>query len=198
MSGSTSEAAETDIDVERLKNRLNRLEEHIEHVYEPKIEEQAERIDDFEATVNKQAEQIEALEARVDGVISVDDNSESTPDRRASALREAMIRASGDSAGSISGGVTWWWEEVRDQLKTHGHGDFSKPTYHTAMKDAAEADGFSETSKDVISGNQRREVKAISVNPDEVTRPDLRNQLTTRVGGEDASTATSTDQESDT
>lgn len=172
----------SDQDVEKLQNRVSRLEDQIEHVYEPKIEDQREAIENLEATVESLAAEVEGVNQRVSSVIDADGRGDSSPSKRAAALREALIRACGQSAGSISGGVTWWWQEVRDQLASHGHGDFSKPVYHDAMKDAAELDGFERTTKYVITGGQKREVNAIAVNPSKVTAPDLRNQLTTRGG----------------
>ena len=172
----------SDQEVEQLRNRVSRLEDQIEHVYTPKIEDQRERIDELEATMEDLAAQVEGVNQRVSSVIDADGRDDSSPPKRAAALREALIRACGDSAGSLSGGVTWWWKEVRDQLASHGHGDFSKPVYHDAMKDAAELDGFEQTTKFVITGGQKREVNAIAVDPSKVTAADLRNQLTTRDG----------------
>lgn len=180
-------------EVKRLRNRVSRLEDQIEHVYSQRIEEQQQRIDELEDTVQTLAGDVEVVDERVDGIIDVDSDDVSDPPKRAVALREAMIRASGDDAGSFSGGVTWWWKEVRDQLATHGHGSFSKPVYHTAMDDAAEKDGFALTTKEVITGGQRREVNAISLNPEEVTSPSLRNQLTTRPGVEASQDSAATD-----
>jgi len=182
----------SDQDVDELRNRVSRPEDQIEHVYAPKIEEQQEYIEDLEHVVDDLAAEVQGVNQRVSNVIDADGRGDSSPPKRAAALREAMIRACGDSAGSLSGGVTWWWQEVRDQLASHGHGDFSKPVYHDAMKDAADLDGFELTTKFVITGGQKREVNAIAVNPSKVTAPDLRNQLTTRDGqaGGDGGAAT--------
>lgn len=178
-------------EVTRLRRRVNRLEDQIEHVYEPKLDEQRSLIAGLSTQVDDLEETVELLAERVDGIVDADGRGDSSPEARAVALREAMIRAAGDTT-SLSGGVTWWWKEVRDQLASHGHGDFSKPVYHTAIEDAAEKDGFAETTKEVISGNQRREVKAIQLDPEAVTSPRLRNQLTTRESGAGVADPTST------
>jgi hypothetical protein len=158
----------------------------------PKLEEQAEEIEAKDERIAELEATVDSLESRLESVIDVDDKADSTPTNRAVALREALVRAASDRLNGS--GVKWWWKEVEEHLATHGHGGFSKPTYHKAMADAADKDGFTETTKEVISGGQRREVKAIQVDASEVTDPHLRNQLTTRDAGSASSeTATAED-----
>lgn len=170
-----------DEDQKRLRNRVSKLEDTIGKLVKPQQKIHADEIGELRADLEDLEAAHEALQSRVASIIDVDSKSDSTPELRAVALREAMIRAARDRAGS-TGGVTWWWQEVRDQLASHGHGDFSKPVYHSAIEDAAEKDGFMETTKDVLSGGRRREVKAIQLNPSKVTDAHLRNQLTTQKG----------------
>lgn len=169
-----------DEEMQQLRNRVARLEDTIEHLLKPKLEEQAAEIEAKDARIAELEATVEGVESRLESIIDVDDKSQSTPDNRAVALREAMVRAARDRADTDTGGVTWWWQEVRDQLAAHGHGGFTKPTYHNTMKDAAEKEGFRMVTKEVISGNQPREVEAVQVVPSDVTDPHLRNQLTTR------------------
>lgn len=176
-----------------MQNRISRIEDNIEHVYAPRIKNQREQIKNLKSVADDLAAEIEELNERMSNIIDADGRGDSSPSKRAAALREALIRACGDSAGSLSGGVTWWWREVRDQLASHGHGDFSKPVYHDAMRDAANLEGFKQTTKLVITGGQKREVNAVAVNPSKVTAPDLRNQLTTQDGQDGADAGAATD-----
>lgn len=172
----------TDGEMEQVRNRVSRLEDMIEHSLKPRLDNQAEIIEEKDQRIAELEATVEGLQSKVESIVDVDDKSDSTPVNRAVALREAMVRAARDRVNGD--GVTWWWKEVEEHLATHGHGGFSKPTYHDAMKDATEKDGFSESTKEVITGGQRREVKAIQVKTSKVTDPHLRNQLTTRVGGQ--------------
>jgi len=182
----------SDADQERkeLRNRLARLEDQIEHVLQPTLEEQAEEISEKEQRIDELEATVDGLQSRLDSIIDVDDKADSNPQNRAVALREAMVRAARDRVED--GGVTWWWKEVRDQLASHGHSGFSKPTYHSTMDDAADKDGFRMATKDVVSGGQTREVKAVQVVPSKLTDPHLRNQFTTRDASQSNNEAAST------
>jgi len=166
---------------DELRNRVSRLEDRIDHLLLPQLEDQQEAMEAKDQRIAELEATVERLDSKLQSIVDVDDKSESTPDNRPVALREAMMRAASDRLNGS--GVKWWWQEVEEHLATHGHGGFSKPTYHDAMKDAAEKDGFTMTTKEVLTGGQRREVHAIKVNVDEVTDPHLRNQLTTRDAG---------------
>lgn len=178
-------------DDEKLKNRVSRLEDRVDHLLLPQLDEQADAIEAKDQRITELEATVEGLESKLASIVDVEDKSDSTPQNRVVALREAMVRAARDRVNGD--GVTWWWKEVEEHLATHGHGGFSKPTYHNTMEDAVEKDGFSMDTKEVVTGNQRREVKAVRLTVSKVTDPHLRNQLTTRVDGKASTEAAATE-----
>lgn len=167
-------------DVERLRNRLSRLEDWKEHVLEPKLEEKNRQIADLEETVADQQRRLAALETELEAILGVEEGEDSTPEDRAQDLRGAMIRSLQNS-GSDRGGITWWWKEVRDHLSTLGHDGFSKPTYYAAMEDAAAGGkGFDETKKVVVEDGRTKTVKAIRLKVADLPGEPSSNQLTTQ------------------
>lgn len=186
-----------------LANRVKRLEHRIDHLLKPEQDEQAEQLDEIRRENEALRDRVAELEAatdtlrdRLEATVGVADASESTPQRRARDLREALVRV---ARNTDAAGVTWWWQEVRDHLAQQGHEGFSKPTYYTAMDDAADKDGFVLADKRVPSHDQP--VKAIRVKFDELP-PAIRqsgvtggsttntrsNQLTTQGEGGDTGT----------
>lgn len=166
-------------ELERLRNRLNRLEDWKDHVLESKLEEKDRQIAALETTVAHHDQQITALETELEAILGVDDEQDSTPDGRERDLRGAMIRSLRNS-GSDRAGLTWWWKDVRDHLSTLGHDGFSKPTYYAAMDDAAASDGFDTTEKVVVENDRTKTVKAIRLRVTDLPGELPRNQLTTQ------------------
>lgn len=151
----------------RVFRRLNSLDDFVRDLLAGRLDRQeaahedlVERVAELEATQR-------GLESRLNSIAGLADDQRSTPEKRTVDLREAMIRAA--EARSDANGVTWWWQEVREHLVTLGHEEFSKPTYYTTIEDAAEADGFEETTKPVTyDSGEKRENKAIRVKLDEL------------------------------
>lgn len=167
-------------DIERLRNRLNRLEDWKDHVLESKLDEKDRQIAALETTVAEHEQRIASLETELEAILGVDDDQDSTPDQRAQDLRGAMIRSLRNS-GSDRDGITWWWKDVRDHLSTLGHDGFSKPTYYAAMDDAVAAgDGFDETKTVVVEDGRTKTVKAIRLKVADLPGELPRNQLTTQ------------------
>lgn len=178
-------------EVEEFRARLSRLEDWKEHVLKSDLAEKDERISELEQTVADQQQQIRGLETQLEALIGVDDDEASTPPKRAQDLRGAMIRALQNS-GSDRDGLTWWWKDVRDHLRTLDHPEFSKPVYYTAMEDAVEAEVFDETKKVVVEDDHTKTVKAVRLQADDLPGESGSKQLTTQT------TATARSEPSDT
>lgn len=153
----------------------------------PRVRELELRVDRLETDNADLRDQLEAKDERIDGLaetinisMGVEEPSQSTPQTRKRDLRLAMIKQAEYRDDTISGNIKWWWREAESHLIDYGHGGFSKPVYYQAMKDAAEARGFSMTTKENPDGVS---VDAIRLNPDELPPEMASNQLTT---GEDA------------
>jgi len=109
------------------------------------LEDLAERIDTTEARVDDLEARVNELDTRMEAIAGVADDQRSTAEKRVADLREAMIRAA-QARSDDTPGIQWWWQEVRDNLASLGHGRLSKPTYYNTMERAAEADGFTLTT----------------------------------------------------
>lgn len=150
------------------------------------LEDLAERVDTTEERVDDLEARVDALDTRMEAIAGVADDQRSSPEKRVSDLREALIRAA-QARSDDAPGIQWWWKEVRDNLASLGHGRLSKPTYYNTMERAAEADGFAltTTTRRIERGeNDTRveEVKAIRVVMDDLPtsgRETVSNQFTT-------------------
>jgi len=168
-------------DLTELAGRLSSLEDKVDCLVKPQTDDNADEIAALRAEVERLESELADVRAEQESYMGVDDPEDSNPKKRAEDLRAAMIEVVRSGVNSSSGGVTWWWKEVRDQLASHGHGGYSKPVYHTAMKNAAKnKDAFEMTTKRVTLDNGRTmDVNAIRVRPDELLGQGERNQLTT-------------------
>jgi hypothetical protein len=176
-----------------LRMQLRDLEDFARSFLKDRLERLRSDHEDLEARVAELEGELEDLQAWRENVTGVADDHESTPEKRVLDLREAMIRQARESDAD---GVTWWWQQVEENLTSLGHAGFSKPTYYETMEAAAAADGFEATTKTVAvqRGNRTEtmDVEAVRVNLPELPasgRLADRKQVTT-VGseGEDAET----------
>lgn len=174
---------------ESLEDRVDELEEYIEHVHRgifenwktdvyrrEMAEAEAERDDARKERVELQAA-VDALESRVtelertlESVVGLDDATNSNPTKRANDLRLALIRDAEDRSDEHEGRSQMWWQDVQRFFAQTGHGEVSKPDCYKAMRWAAghdhapdafqPGDGFGMTTKTNADG---REVKAVRV-----------------------------------
>lgn len=185
-----SEASQTD-DQQSLRMQLRDVEDFAKSFLRSRLEALREDHDELEARVDDLEDEVERLRAWRENVTGVADDQESTPDKRALDLREAMIRQARQTSAD---GATWWWQQVQENLISLGHGGFKKPTYYAAMEDAAEADGFDITTKTVTipQGDRTvtKDVKAVRVKLEKLPANGAqsgRKQVTTRGAGGDGS-----------
>lgn len=174
-----------------LRMQLRDIEDFAKTFLRSRLSALRDDHDDLAQRVDELESEVESLRAWRENVTGVADDQESTPEKRALDLREAMIRQARQTSAD---GVTWWWQQVEENLISLGHGGFKKPTYYAAMEDAAEADGFDITTKTVsIQQGERtitKEVKAVRVKLENLPANDAqsgRKQVTTRGAGGDAS-----------
>jgi hypothetical protein len=154
--------------------KLRDVEDFAKQFLRSRIEALRADHDDLEDRVDELEAEIKQLRAWRENVTGVADDRDSTPQKRVVDLREAMIRTARQSDRD---GVTWWWQQVRDTLTTLGHDGYSRPTYHQAMTDAADADGFALTEKTVAinRGNRtaKEDVTAVRVNLEKLPASDV-------------------------
>jgi hypothetical protein len=173
-----------------LRMKLRDVEDFAKQFLRSRLDALRDDHDDLESRVDELEAEIEQLRAWRENVTGVADDRDSDPEKRVLDLREAMIRTARESDRD---GVTWWWQQVRDNLTTLGHEGFSRPTYHQSMKDAADAQGFSLTQKTVAIDRGNRtameDVTAVRVNLTKLPANDLqavRKQVSNDGGPEDA------------
>jgi hypothetical protein len=167
---------------ENLAARVEDLEEALaglrtdyeatrDHVLEPRLEDlEGGRDDAREERAELQAEiqdlrsQVTHLEAKLESVVGLADDQQTSPDKRVADLRQGLIRRAEARAEDEPDKAAMHYREVRNFFAEHGHGEVSKPDCYKAMEDAADdAPGFSLGKKASPKGNQ---VKAVRVELD--------------------------------
>lgn len=163
---STTESVENESerdDGEDVQARLDVLEARFDWVDDHLVP----RIDDLESTldiVESLHSEIKAMRNELDHIHEVDETAASTPEKRAAALRKAMVNEFEGTQEPVS----WDYGEVKTQLARDGHGTIHDPQAYRAMEDAAEVRGFveGEIAKD---GDTVRGIKLVPENlPEEL------------------------------
>lgn len=200
--GAETEECETTIadlqaQLDQLKDDLRSLADshdaYKNHVVKPRLDDlEADRDDAREERAELQ-QQIHALEeelthltAKVESLIGLADDEESNPTKRVADLRQALIRRAEDRSDIDVDRASMYWEEVQDLFSDLGHGDISRPDCYKAMRDAADAPGFKEGTKNSRHGN---DVKAILVDLDALHGSASCRSPTTRDGVSDTESA---------
>lgn len=147
------------------------------HVIKPRLNDLKEASDDAReeraelgATVQELQTTVAQQQARLKLMAGVDDETQSSPEKRVEDIRDAMIdRADARGESGSYSRIKLWRKEIEDLLVDRGHGSWSKPVYQKAMKKAAEAPGFEMAKKVNEDG---REVMAVAVDT-EVLREEI-------------------------
>lgn len=171
MSADEDAASEQGV-VHQLKMRVSDLDDYAKEFLASRISSNEDEIDALHDRIDELEATVEHLDSEMESFIGVSENQRSTPEKRAADLRQAMIRAARNT--SAEKGVKWWKDNVAEHLAAVGHKDLHKPDYYDAMEDAAEADGFEETTKTVTKDGRTWDAKAIRVTLSELPGGDSR------------------------
>lgn len=200
-----------------MAERIAELEEKLEYinadqdnwrqqVYQPQAQTAAEEraeiaaeCQELRATVETLSQRTDALEATLETVVGVDDASDSSPGKRATDLRLALVRDAEQRSDSHAGRAQMWWREVQQFFARTGHGDISKPDCYKAMKwaagdpdDAPESlrpgRGFQLTDKQNPNGH---DVMAVAVDISEIAEAELPSYADSGVEAPSSSPTTS-------
>lgn len=116
-------------------------------VVRPALDGLREACDDARDERVELRERVDALQTRVDqqeadmtNLVGIDDNTASSPKKRALDLRIGLYRRAKDRSDN-EGYAAMHWKEVQNFLADQNHGDVSKPDCHKAMQWAANEDG---------------------------------------------------------
>lgn len=129
--------------LEKLAYRVDDLEAKREQVFEPRLEQQSETIDELETRVDELEAENKSLRADVDSLGELGADKDSTPKKRVLDLRQLLMnKAKVDYESDGDGLIAWTYDQVVDQLESHGHGKVYPAQAYNAMESAAAADGF--------------------------------------------------------
>ncbi|MWG34842.1 hypothetical protein [Halomarina oriensis] len=146
---------------EALKNDWHAVRKH---KLFPTMEENGDAIaallDDMQsvkAELREVRSENQRLEQKFESIAGLAEDEQSSPAKRAADVRQAMIRraeAKEDDPDDPSAEVALYYKEVEELLADYGHGSVHRPQAFDAMRDAADADGFTMGSKLSRAGNR--------------------------------------------
>lgn len=164
--------------LEEHEARLDNIEgyqEFIKEFVKPKLDE----LTTLREQQSAYEQRLDALEEKFELISGVDEDTQSTPQKRAMDLRQIMVRR---AEGRNDGRVALYYQEVLDALRDVGHEGLHKPQAYTAIEDAAAAEGFKEVKVQRTINNQRRSVDAIALNLDALPTHSASNEINTGEG----------------
>lgn len=174
-----------DTEIDRLRRRVNKVEDYSKEFLLNQIQARDDRIDELEDRVDRLEELVLETQESLDGIAGLAKDKQATPEKRAADLRTALIRR---AQARDAKGAKMWWREAWNTLTDLGHDDLdnknsAKPLVYNAMEDAAEEEGFAETTtKTECADGVRREVKAIRVDLEELPGVAAGKDVTTAEG----------------
>jgi len=142
--------------VEDLEIEFEALENYTKQIVDAQLNEQDERIaelenkvDELTELVHQRDQEVAELHGKLESIAGLSDDEQSTPEKRATDLRTALIRqAKSDGDAVREGTASKTWRGVTTTLEDFGHGTIHPPQAYSAMEDAADVPGFSHTTND--------------------------------------------------
>lgn len=169
---STTERAVEDDQEDSLEARVDVLEARQEWLDEHVVPK-ANQVDAAFDEIEEIKQTLAQLSAEVENIHSLDDAAASTPEKRAAALRQAML----NTYQARNGPVAWDYNDVKDALESRGHGTIHDPQAYDAMEDAANKPGFEE-GEIVKEGDSVRGIKLVPDRlPDELAGSEASNEI---------------------
>lgn len=146
--------------------KLSELYDHVTKNIAPRLGDVEDEAETLRDRVEQQQEQITALEQQLESIADLGEKAQSTPEARARDLRILLSNQAKAKAGRDGRGlVQWTYSQVQEQLEANGHGTVYNHQAYTAMEDAAEADGFADTTNEDGERVIRASWQKITVDP---------------------------------
>lgn len=188
---SRDELAEQVEELESTVEDLKAFQEWYMNHQKPRVDELQDELQ-TEREARQAAEQtVSDMQARLEAIVGVGEDEQSTPDKRIADLREALIRQAQSNTNRDE--ASMHHAEVGDLFATLGHTGKNDKVYnqwrHDAMEDAAEAEGFRLGTKQ----KDGQEVKAVIVDLDALPAHSTSNEIITSGDGEAAQTFAESD-----